>query len=507
MRQRYIPPGTESPGRALVDLHSRRSLILPALIGLAIAIGILLGPWSLPHRLVLSACVLAGGVFVAAEYLLPWQKLPGTAYLALPTFGILVIGAAMWASGGATSPFTLFLTLPVVYAVTATGILSGLPVAILAGLVSASPGLYSSKESFVVAASGAVPAFVTLNWLVGVIVTQLRARDRSAALATEARIQSEERAQDLLTLQRVSSIVAQHLSMDDAIASIVRELAAAYGHGLVSLYLFDGEVLTMQAQVGYESFYQTIELNAGAIGTACARGETLFIPDVHQDPTYRPAEREVVSEIAVPIRDEGRVAGVLNVESRQFLSERDRDLMELFGAQVGVVLRNARLAGELRVRAEHDPLTGLLNRGALIEALERSLSTAKMQCAVLVIDLNDFKVINDTHGHPIGDAILAHFADLLRDSCREGDVCSRYGGDEFVVLLPRADRVQAASVAARITSAASMRPCRPNDELEIPISISIGQAVAPEDGSRWKDLLARADQLMYAAKRTIGRVS
>ncbi len=475
-----------------------------AAVALAAAAALILaGPWSESHRLVFACCVVVTFGLVASENLVPWESLPSSSYSPMPAMWLLVIGAVMWVSGGWSNPFTAFLALPVAYAVTITSIRRAVPIGVIAGVLAASPSLYVPGGSFLLVAAGSVPAYVALVWMVGVIVGNLRRSDQIAALEAESRRQSESREMDLLTLHRISSIVAQHLSMDEAISSIVRELSTAFGHSLVSLYLFDGVRLCMQAQIGYATYFETMEPGQGVIGNAFTSGKTIFIPDVSLDGAYLLAHGTVLSEIAVPIRDEGRVVAVLNIESSEMLGERDRDLMELFGLQVAVVLRNAQFAGELRLRAEHDPLTGLLNRGAILEILERKLAMPDVRCAVLVIDFDDFKQINDTRGHLTGDAVLAHLAGILKDCCREDDFCSRLGGDEFVIVLANAGSDQAAGVARRISAAVTKQPYAIEGNNDIPLLLSIGIAIAPDDGTTREELLASADRAMYTAKRAV----
>lgn len=484
------------------DRAARQALLAPSLAALLIAtLVILLGPWSTEHRVVLFGCALAAAGFVVLELSIPWERFSALAYLPLPALGLLVIGAGMWASGGWSSPFTPFLMLPTAYAIAVTNVPYALPVAVLAGLVTASPGLYTAHTSFPVATLGAVPAYVILIGVIGVIMKYLRSSDRSACLEAEARRQSELRAQDLLTLQHVSAIVAGHLTMEDAITAIVHELSKAFGHSLISLYLMDDTQLKLQAQVGYTTYYEALDPGQGVIGAAYVQDETIFIRDTRIDTAYLQAQEGVVSEIAVPIRHETAPVGVLNVESQDALTDRDRDLMELFGSQVSVVLRNARLAGELRVRAEQDPLTGVLNRRALVDSLQQSLQAREKTCSVLVIDLNNFKQVNDTYGHLAGDELLKHVAEILAESCRAQDYCGRAGGDEFVVVLPGADRAQALGVLNRIKVVLGERPYRSAEHHCIPLSLSIGLASTPVDGTTWQELLAGADQVMYQEKR------
>jgi diguanylate cyclase (GGDEF)-like protein len=151
--------------------------------------------------------------------------------------------------------------------------------------------------------------------------------------------------------------------------------------------------------------------------------------------------------------------------------------------------------------ARSDGLTGLLNRGAVLEQLEGLLRLGSRRSddgpiAVLMMDLDHFKVVNDEHGHLAGDTVLRHFADVLRARLRRGDVVGRYGGEEFVAGLRVADRA-----AARAAAEAIRQRSREGAEGVVPYSVSIGVAIAGEDGNTLDVLLRAADARLYEAKR------
>jgi diguanylate cyclase (GGDEF)-like protein len=153
--------------------------------------------------------------------------------------------------------------------------------------------------------------------------------------------------------------------------------------------------------------------------------------------------------------------------------------------------------------AHHDPLTGLPNRRWLLERLREALrdaDAAQRRVALLFIDLDGFKAVNDTHGHAIGDALLRAVAQRLRGRVRAGDTVCRLAGDEFVVLLPSIADREAASDVAALLRAALARPFALRGRV-LRVGFSGGIAVAPEDGTRAEVLLERADAAMYEAKR------
>jgi diguanylate cyclase (GGDEF)-like protein len=174
----------------------------------------------------------------------------------------------------------------------------------------------------------------------------------------------------------------------------------------------------------------------------------------------------------------------------------------LLGALVLIWSRNERMQ-ELQLQANQDPLTGLKNRRRFTEDLRDELARSRRERtlgALLMLDLDNFKQVNDTLGHPIGDRVIAEIAAVLRDRMRETDVVARLGGDEFAVVLPNCDVEEARGVAAAI--ATSIREHVPREEGLPAITASIGVAMFGADArSSFESVLAEADAAMYEAKR------
>jgi diguanylate cyclase (GGDEF)-like protein len=173
---------------------------------------------------------------------------------------------------------------------------------------------------------------------------------------------------------------------------------------------------------------------------------------------------------------------------------------------------NARLLREIEVLkrreahaqqlADRDGLTGLFNRRRLSELLDQAISDAardRHALGLLFVDLDGFKRVNDHYGHAMGDELLVTIAGRIATRARTGDVVCRYGGDEFVVLLPRVpNRAAALKVASTIRSRVAL-PCR-LDGQDLRVTAAIGVSMYPEDGHTAERLLRRADQLMYRSK-------
>ncbi len=178
-------------------------------------------------------------------------------------------------------------------------------------------------------------------------------------------------------------------------------------------------------------------------------------------------------------------------------------VMALLEEQRAAAVRSALQAEHL---AGHDPLTGLPNRRLLLDRLDAALAQGRRnghRLAVLFVDLDRFKVINDSLGHATGDALLRQVGDRLRAAVREEDTLARLGGDEFVLLLPRMDAPEAAGEVARKVLDALREPFRVGGR-ELFVTASAGVSVAPDDGREGEMLLRNADIAMYGGKQTRG---
>jgi diguanylate cyclase (GGDEF)-like protein/putative nucleotidyltransferase with HDIG domain len=176
----------------------------------------------------------------------------------------------------------------------------------------------------------------------------------------------------------------------------------------------------------------------------------------------------------------------------------DVELLQSYAAQAAIALENARLYEAQQQLASRDPLTGLLNHREFHEAVGRELEECRRHggsMAVVLLDLDDFKRVNDTSGHAAGDSVLVAGAEALRAACRASDQAFRIGGDEFALVLPRSTARQAIPLAER--AAASMVGA------DRRVSVSYGIGEWPADGPAKDSLLRRADERLYAMKRSV----
>jgi diguanylate cyclase (GGDEF)-like protein len=207
---------------------------------------------------------------------------------------------------------------------------------------------------------------------------------------------------------------------------------------------------------------------------------------------------------STPLLDpEGRCCGVLTLWGHEPIDPHAVELFEALGPLLAVQLDHSLDLARFRERVERDPLTGLADRAALDDrlALEtRRFHRFRRPVALLLLDLDHFKHVNDTHGHTAGDEVLRRLADLLWTNTREPDMVARYGGEEMVVVLPDAMLRQAADVAERIRAAIEGTVFE-HEGTPLRVTVSVGVSACPECAEDPRDLVSSADAALYDAKR------
>ena len=200
--------------------------------------------------------------------------------------------------------------------------------------------------------------------------------------------------------------------------------------------------------------------------------------------------------IALATGDEPANAAAATLRGRQ-------QLAITLSEQIAMALSNIRMREHLRQQTIRDPLTGLYNRRFLEDALNREAARCKRNggaFSVLMMDLDHFKRFNDSFGHDAGDAVLRSLAKALQENARDSDLACRYGGEEFMLVLPDTDSKGAAVQAQRILEVVRDLAVTHNGKTLGSLTISIGLAVYPHDGDTVKALMRSADQALYDAK-------
>lgn len=211
------------------------------------------------------------------------------------------------------------------------------------------------------------------------------------------------------------------------------------------------------------------------------------------------------ASLCVPLMAQNEIFGMLLIynTSEQSNAENQRHLVPVVAETISLAIANIRLRKLLQSQAIRDPLTGLLNRRFLDEYVVKQIAQAKrnkISIAFIMVDVDDFKQVNDNFGHETGDRILSLLGQLLSSLIREGDLACRYGGEEFLLVLPSCDIKQARTCAERIRTEVHKMPF-PIKENILNITVSLGVAMYPNHNTSLKKLIDAADQALYNAKK------
>ena len=346
---------------------------------------------------------------------------------------------------------------------------------------------------------------------------------RAAIAIHNARLHNREKTQrELLeSLKDISLKLTSELEPAAVLDSLFEGMKKVLPYDSARVVLTDNNYLNVVGQRGYEhfrdsGFWDSRNLSIDDfpyLAEMAASRYPKVIPDTLQDPNWRAIEAlaHVRSTAGAPIFARGVLTGFVLVEKVNpgFYTDDYLDVLVSFSDQAGIALENARLYEQQKRLAQIDGLTGVANRRGLDMAiaaqLQQGLSTG-YPTSLLMLDIDLFKHYNDTNGHLFGDCVIKNLAALLQASVRPADLVGRYGGEEFVVLLPDTPLSFAQIAAERLRQKVERMhkdwPPLPDTELPAqPVTISIGVASAPQFANTPKGLVMAADAAMYAAKQ------
>ncbi len=244
----------------------------------------------------------------------------------------------------------------------------------------------------------------------------------------------------------------------------------------------------------------------GVFGKVFGKKMTLNIDDISTDKQYSlNGSGRIKSFMATPLSTDGYDIGVLFVGKflKEPFSGDVEDFIETIAGQAAVAIENARLYAQQQELAIHNGLTGIYNYRYFMKELGEEIKRAERyerQVSLLMIDIDLFKRVNDTHGHQRGDEVLQGLANTLVSKTRETDIVSRYGGEEFAIILPETDMENAMEVATKLKESVTRTRFARKRGKSIKLTISIGVATFPGGAKSQEELLRSADDALYAAK-------
>jgi len=325
----------------------------------------------------------------------------------------------------------------------------------------------------------------------------------------------EDELRELRELLSVAQVVVSSLDLDEVLQDILASAMAITETPAGSIALYDEQSLRCHLRVhaGLSDKLVAKERwlvkEGGLTHHMLEAGELFIIEDTEKADYFNnplAIEEGIRSLIAVPLKIQNHIVGMLYVDDfkpRQFPEHRLR-ILKILSSFAALSINNAQLHAEARKLACTDGLTGLYNhrqfKAMLREEMARSRRYDK-KMALIMLDIDDFKKFNDAHGHPEGDKVLSAIACTLRSTLRDSDICFRYGGEEFVALLPETGITAAIQAATRIGDAVLHNTRRLLADFHPQgVTMSMGVAAYPRDGEDEDTLLKVADDMLYRSK-------
>jgi diguanylate cyclase (GGDEF)-like protein len=322
--------------------------------------------------------------------------------------------------------------------------------------------------------------------------------------------ETQQRAAELEAIHQASLSLTASLDLQTVLYTILENALNLTEDAMdAHAFMYDGETLSFAAALWADgrrdTQWKTVRKD-GLTYTVAKAGAMLVVPDMSAHPLFEDAPSDWTGAIiGIPLKIGDRVVGVMNVAyqyPREF-SHHELRVLNLLADQAAIAIENARLHNLVSIQALTDPLTELPNRRAFDQRLDEEIRRSKRyghSFSLFMIDFNDFKRVNDSHGHLIGDIVLRNLGNFIKSVSRDTDFLARIGGDEFAMFLPETGLSDAIEVGHKLTKAISEYTPYKVGEDEIRVGVSIGAASYPQDAESAKALLNAADRALYKAK-------
>ncbi|MEG0014128.1 MAG: diguanylate cyclase [Cellulosilyticaceae bacterium] len=330
-------------------------------------------------------------------------------------------------------------------------------------------------------------------------------------------------------IEHLSSIgqkITATLNLDDVIDIISTEIKYILDTDVFELSLYDEEEKQLKCVLCIDN-NKKIELGNIAIeerdfSSYCIQNEeSILLNNIEEEcsqyvANYRSYTKKLrdnqkeaynhmpQSALFIPLKLKDKVIGVMSVQSykKQAYTRKDLNTLKILGSYIAIALENTQLFEEVEYRAAYDVLTGIYNRGEIIKRSLEIYETSKETTCLIMIDIDDFKKINDTYGHIMGDKVLKEVACAIKNSIREEGLVGRYGGEEFLVTLPCSTLEATQLVAEKIRKSVEDLVLDCGEQVELQTSISLGVTHYRDLKASFEELVKCADEALYCSKKS-----
>src|SRR3974390_85982 len=334
---------------------------------------------------------------------------------------------------------------------------------------------------------------------------------------TEAGTQLTRHSQELTIFHDVAKALTSSLDLDSILQTIMEKMAEYFRPDTWSLLMIDDKHDELYFAIAVGDAAEALKnvrlkVGEGIAGWVAKNGERLIVPDVHNDTRFarridESTQWETRSIICFPLNSKHRVLGVIqlvNVDMKGF-GDQELFFLQSLCDYAAIAIENSRAVEKIQELTITDDCTGLYNARHLYKTLETEVyrsSRFGYEFSILFIDLDHFKSVNDTHGHLIGSKLLAEIGYLIKAQLRLIDFAFRYGGDEFVGLLPQTGKDQTLVGAQRVQEGMGASCFCREEGLNLNVRASIGLATYPHDARTAHDVIRQADGMMYLVKNS-----
>jgi diguanylate cyclase (GGDEF)-like protein len=322
----------------------------------------------------------------------------------------------------------------------------------------------------------------------------------------------------LLACLQIGKILTSTLNLNEILELIMSKVSQLIEAQNWSLFLIDERTneLTFEVVVGIDKELiknMRIPIGQGIAGIVAQTGEPLFIADAQNDPRLNRKVDQITgftteSIICIPLKIHGTILGVIeviNIDDIEYFKSTYLPILEILTDYAAVAIMNSKYFSKIQHMNITDEYTGLFNARYLHEVLAQLVTDYQQKIksiAVIFMDVDNFKNVVDSYGHLSGSKVLKEIGQTITDCLGDRDILFKYGGDEYVIILPHCNKQNALKLAEEIRQAISNSTYLRSETKGIKVTASFGLAMYPQDAKTEKELLIKADNFMYCIKKT-----